>query len=274
MPAEYMKKLDTLKEILKKTERCAIAFSGGVDSTLLLTVAREVLGDNCLAVIATAPIFPAKESAEALAWVESQNISYITVNAEELEIPDFTANNPDRCYHCKKEVFGKIIERAHKHGIEYVADGTNADDTGDYRPGMKASAELGVLKPMMEAELTKADIRSISKEVYHLPTADKPSMACLASRFPYGSPITPEKLKQVDNIERFLDNAGFRIYRARHHGDILRLELGPDEMTAVIEDNMRRKVIDVAKKTGFLYVTLDIEGFRSGSLNEGLSSEE
>jgi uncharacterized protein len=270
MPAEYLIKLNTLKEILKKTERCAIAFSGGVDSTLLLAVAQEVLGDNCLAVIATAPIFPAKESADALEWVKSHQIQYITVNAEELDIPDFTANNPDRCYHCKKEVFGKIIERARERGIQYVADGTNADDTGDYRPGMKASAELGVLKPMMEAGLTKADIRTISKEIYHLPTADKPSMACLASRFPYGSPITPDKLKQVDEIERFLDSAGFRIYRARHHGDILRLELGPDEMSAVMIDDMRKTVIDRAKRAGFLYVTLDIEGFRSGSLNEAL----
>jgi len=165
-------------------------------------------------------------------------------------------------------VFGKIIERAHILGLNYVADGSNADDTGDYRPGMKASAELGVLKPMMDAGLTKKEIRAISKEIYHLPTADKPSMACLASRFPYGSPITLEKLKQVEEIEKFLDSLGFRIYRARHHGDILRLELGPEETAAVLKNDLRMKIIDFAKSLGFLYVTLDIEGFRSGSLNE------
>ncbi|MFC1650423.1 ATP-dependent sacrificial sulfur transferase LarE [Candidatus Latescibacterota bacterium] len=270
MPQQYMEKLNKLKEILRKTEGCAVAFSGGVDSTLLLAVAREVLGEKCLAVIATAPIFSERESNKAIEWVNKQNIPYIIVNAEELEIPDFTANNKDRCYHCKKEVFGKIIERASSLGLNYVADGTNADDTGDYRPGLKASSELGVLKPMLDAGLTKNEIRAISNEIYHLPTADKPSMACLASRFPYGSPITSEKLKQVDDIERFLDSAGFRIYRARHHGDILRLELGPDEMAAAMKDDMRKKIIDLAKNIGFLYVTMDIEGFRSGSLNEAL----
>ncbi|MFC1539368.1 ATP-dependent sacrificial sulfur transferase LarE [Candidatus Latescibacterota bacterium] len=270
MPQQYMGKLNKLKDILRKTEGCAVAFSGGVDSTLLLTVAREVLGDKCLSVIATAPIFPERESTKAIEWLKKQNIPYIIVDADELDIPDFTANTKDRCYHCKKEIFGKIIERVRLLGFNYVADGSNADDTSDYRPGLKASSELGILKPMMDAGLTKQEIRTISKQIYHLPTADKPSMACLASRFPYGSPITREKLKQVDAIEQFLDDAGFRIYRARHHGDILRLELGPDEMTAVMKDDMRAKIIDLAKQNGFKYVTMDIEGFRSGSLNEAL----
>ena len=154
--------------------------------------------------------------------------------------------------------------------MKHVADGSNADDAGDYRPGMNAARELGVLSPLMEAGLTKEDIRTIAREVYHLPMADKPSMACLASRFPYGSSITRDKLDQVGTIEAFLDREGFCIYRARHHGDILRLELGPDEMKTVMSADIRNKIIKFAKKQGFLYVTMDLEGYRTGSMNEGL----
>ena len=270
MTTEYMEKLNKLKKILKKTDGCAVAFSGGVDSSLLLAVARDVLGDRCLAVIATSSTYPQRESDQAVEWVKSQNIPYIVIISEELDIPEFITNPKNRCYHCKKELFDKISKQAHAHGLKHVADGSNADDAGDYRPGMNAARELGVLSPLMQAGLTKEDIRTIAREVYHLPMADKPSMACLASRFPYGSSITRDKLDQVGTIEAFLDREGFRIYRARHHGDILRLELGPDEIKTIMNADTRNKIITFAKKQGFLYVTMDLEGYRTGSMNEGL----
>jgi uncharacterized protein len=270
MSDQYMVKLIQLKEILKETNGCAVAFSGGVDSSLLLSVAREVLDDRCLAVIATSSTYPKRESDQAIEWVKSHNIPYIIITSEEMDISEFTANTKDRCYYCKKELFDKIKKQAQAHGLMYVADGSNADDVGDYRPGMKAAHELGILSPLMEAGLSKKDIRTIAKKVYNLPVADKPSMACLASRFPYGSRITNDKLKQVGRIEEFLNREGFRIYRARHHGDILRLELGPEEMDAVMNTDIRNRIIQYAKKEGFLYITLDIEGYRTGSMNEGL----
>jgi len=270
MTTEYMEKLNKLKKILKKTDGCVVAFSGGVDSSLLLTVAHDVLGDRCLAVIATSSTYPQRESDQAVEWVKSQNIPYIVITSEEMDIPEFIANTKNRCYYCKKELFDKISKEAHAHGLRHVADGSNADDANDYRPGMNAARELGVLSPLMEAGLTKKDVRAIANEVYHLPMADKPSMACLASRFPYGSSITRDKLNQVGRIEAFLNREKFRIYRARHHGDILRLELGPAEMKAVMSPDTRNKIIKFAKKQGFLYITLDLEGYRTGSMNEGL----
>jgi len=271
MSVDYREKLERLKDIMGKTGGCAVAFSGGVDSTLVLTVANEVLGGRCLAVIATSSTYPEREYRRAVEFVERRGIPHVVISSEELDIPEFSRNPADRCYYCKKELFEKVREQARLHGLEWVADGSNADDIGDYRPGLGAARELGVISPLMEAGLTKEEIRAISGEVYGLDTADKPAMACLASRFPYGEYITREKLAQVEEIEAFLENEGFRVYRARHHGDILRLEFDPDGMGRLADEELRRRIVDAAKSRGFLYVTVDMEGYRTGSMNEALS---
>jgi len=266
----YHKKLSKLKGLLKSWGGCAVAFSGGVDSTLLLTVAHEIMGKKCLAVIATSSTYPKREYDEALKWVQDQDIPHTVIVSEELDIQGFSDNPPQRCYYCKKELFSKIIDEAKRFGVSVVADGTNSDDTGDFRPGMKAIRELGVQSPLLECGLTKNDIRLISREIYNLPTADKQPMACMASRIPYGSVVTKEKLKQVEAIEDFLAEKGFKVFRARHHGDLLRIELGKDEMTMLQDGTLTSELVDFAKRAGFVYVTLDLQGFRSGSMNEVL----
>ena len=273
MTAEQNRKLEQLRRILGDTGGCAVAFSGGVDSSVVLSAAFEVLGERSLAVIATSSTYPEREFRRAVEWVEQQGIPHVVISSEELDIPEFSCNPTDRCYYCKKELFEKVGEQAHIHGLSHVADGSNADDVGDYRPGMTAARELKVLSPLKEAGLTKEDVRALAREVYRLPVADKPAMACLASRFPYGSEITRSKLGQVEQIEVFLERRGFRIFRARHHGDTLRLELGPDETVAMLDGDTRREVIRLAKELGFTYVTLDLEGYRTGSMNEQISKK-
>jgi uncharacterized protein len=270
MTPNLQAKLSHLKTILRQMNGCAVAFSGGVDSSLLLTIAHEVLGERSLAVIATSSTYPEREYRRALEFVQSRNLPHVAIASEELDIPGYSANPANRCYHCKRELFEKVWEQARAHGLEWVADGSNADDVLDYRPGMDAARELRVRSPLREAGLAKQDIRTIAREVYSLSVADKPAMACLASRFPYGSPITREKLGQVERVEEYLERNGFRIFRARHHGNVLRLELGPDEMEAIFRDGMREKVVAFAREQGFAYITLDMEGYRTGSMNETL----
>ncbi len=267
-----LEKLERLKNLLESWGGCAVAFSGGVDSTLLLTVAYEALGQRCLAVIATSSTYPWREYTSALEWVQNRGVPYVTIVSEELDIPGFSENPPDRCYYCKKELFSKVWDEARRFGVSVVADGTNFDDTGDFRPGMKAARELGVRSPLLECGITKDDIRLISREIYHLGTADKQPMACMASRIPYGSIVTADKLRQIEAMEDFLAEKGFKVFRARHHGDLLRLELGRDEMEMVQKGSLASELVDFAKHTGFVYVTLDLEGFRSGSMNEVLQN--
>ncbi|MFA5865727.1 MAG: ATP-dependent sacrificial sulfur transferase LarE [Phycisphaerae bacterium] len=274
MDAKILKKLETLKQLLSETKGCAIAYSGGVDSTFLLTVAYEVLGEKTLAVIATSSTYPKKEYDQALRWVREKSIPHIVIVSEELDIPGFRDNPPNRCYFCKKELFSRVRQEALRRGIPHVADGSNADDTNDYRPGMLAARELDVLSPLKSAALTKNEIRSLSREIYHLPTADKPAMACLASRFPYHSTITGEKLHQVESVETFLADHGLYGSRARHHGQILRLELPPDKMAQLLESPLRESTIKLCKDLGFTYITLDLEGYRAGSLNEVLRESQ
>lgn len=270
---DHLKKLEQLKGLIKSYGGLAVAFSGGVDSTLLMEVAHEVLGKKCLAVIATSSTYPKREYESALAWVQERCIRHMVIISEEIDIPGFRDNPPDRCYFCKKELFSRIQREVGRLGIHVIADGANFDDTGDFRPGIRAARELGVKSPLMECGLTKEDIRAISREVYGLPTADRQSMACMASRIPYGSPITHEKLGQIEAIEGFLAEKGFKVYRARHHGDLLRLELGEEDREKLHTGGLASEIVEVAKKNGFVYVTLDLQGFRSGSMNEVLQPE-
>jgi len=270
MTRQLRSKLNRLRKILRDTGGCAIAYSGGVDSSLLLAVAGEVLDGRCLAVIATSSTYAQRECQAAIAWVQERGIPHAVIESEELDIPGFRDNPPDRCYHCKRELFTKVRQQAAARGLPHVADGTNADDARDYRPGGRAAAELGVLAPLRDAGLTKADIRALAREVYHLPMADKPAMACMASRFPYGSAITREKLGQVEAMEALLARLGFKVYRARHHGALLRLELGPSEIAAAAHPETSHGIVEFAKSLGFTYVTLDLEGYRTGSMNETL----
>lgn len=259
-----------LKEILKDTNGLAIGFSGGVDSTLLVAAAYDVLGDKCHAVISTSSTYARRECEQALEWIKGQGIPFTVIESEELDIPQFSDNPPDRCYHCKRELFSKIGEVGQELGLEYVADGSNADDESDYRPGRKAAKELGVLSPLLEAGMTKQDIRAVAREVYDLPVADKPAMACLASRFPYGEKITAAKLEQTQAIEEYLQDQGFNVYRARHHGTVVRIETSSEEIEKLADPEMRQKLVAFSKAQGFLYVTLDLEGYRTGSMNEEL----
>lgn len=270
---DHLKKLEQLKGLIGSYGGLAVAFSGGVDSTLLMEVAHEVLGKKCLAVIATSSTYPKREYAAALAWVRERCIRHMVIVSEEIDIPGFADNPPDRCYFCKKELFSRIQREVERLGIHVIADGANFDDTGDFRPGIRAARELGVKSPLMECGLTKEDIRAISREVYGLPTADRQSMACMASRIPYGSPITHEKLGQIEAIEGFLADKGFKVYRARHHGNLLRLELGEEDREKLHTEGLAREIVEVARKNGFVYVTLDLQGFRSGSMNEVLQPE-
>jgi len=274
MTGQLQAKLDRLKEILSNTGGCAVACSGGVDSSFLLAVAREVLGRKCIAVIAGGPIYPAQESAEARRFAAGIGVKALTIESDVLSLASFRENPPDRCYWCKKYLFSKVKEVALAEGFETVADGTNADDLKDYRPGLRALTELGILSPLKEAGLTKSEIRAIAGSKYQLPEADKPAMACLASRVPYGSPITVEKLEQIAGVEAYLSQAGFRVYRARHHDHILRIELETGDMPRVLRPEIRNELLRLAKGIGFKYVVIDLEGYRTGSLNEMLAADD
>jgi len=266
-------KFQLLKDIIKKRGSAAIAFSGGVDSTFLIKVAHEVLGDKLIAVTATSSTYPERELKEAIEYAKDMGVKHIVISSEELEIEGFASNPKNRCYYCKKELFTKINKVAIENGLEYVFDGSNLDDTGDYRPGMQAAKELEVVSPLKEAGLTKKDIRELSKEL-GLPTWNKPAFACLSSRFPYGNKITLPKLKMVDKAEQFLLDMGIRQVRVRHHGEIARIEVAPEEREQFFSVDVMDKIGTEFKKIGFTYVTLDMLGYRTGSMNEVLTKEE
>jgi uncharacterized protein len=266
-------KYELLKDIIEKKKSAAIAFSGGVDSTFLLRVAKEVLEDKLIAVTATSSTYPERELKEAIKYSEDIGVTHIIISSEELDIEGFASNPKNRCYYCKKELYTKINNIASANGVDYVFDGSNLDDTEDYRPGMQAAKELYVVSPLKEAGLTKNDIRDLSKEL-GLPTWNKPSFACLSSRFPYGNKITLPKLNMVDKAEQFLLDIGLTQVRVRHHGEIARIEVEPSERENFFDIEVMNRIGNEFKKIGFTYVTLDLLGYRTGSMNEGLSEEE
>ena len=256
-----------LEDYLLSLGSVAVAFSSGVDSTFLLKKAKQVLGDKAIAVTAMSCSFPKRELNEAVEFCKKENIRHILVESEELQIEGFSHNPKNRCYLCKKELFEKMIQVAKEQGVDYIVEGSNMDDNGDYRPGLQAIAELDVKSPLRFAKLTKDDIRELSKEL-DLPTWDKQSFACLSSRFVYGETITEEKLGMVDKAEQLLLDLGLRQVRVRIHGeDLARIEVDPSEIEKLAAEEIRSKLVSEFKKYGFTYITLDLQGYRTGSMN-------
>ncbi|WP_298838157.1 ATP-dependent sacrificial sulfur transferase LarE [Clostridium sp.] len=270
---ELEMKFQKLKDNIKDLGSVAIAYSGGVDSTFLLKVAADVLGNKVIAITAKSTTYPEREFKEAVKYIGDIGAKHIVIISEELEIEGFAKNPIDRCYFCKKELFSKVRKVADENNINAVLDGSNADDVSDYRPGMKAANELKVISPLKDAGLTKDNIRELSKRL-GLPTWNKPAFACLSSRFPYGNEITVEKLSMVERAEQFLLDLGFRQIRVRHHGDIARVEVNVQERNKFFNTEMMDKVANELKSIGFKYVTLDLLGYRTGSMNEVLSEKE
>jgi len=265
-------KTEQLKEIIRQLGSALVAYSGGADSTLLLKLCWDVLGDRTLAVIAASETYPSKEIEEAKTTAELLGAPYEIISTEELRDENFASNPPNRCYFCKTELFSKLRRMAHERGLEHVVDGSNLDDLDDHRPGRQAAKELGVRSPLIEAGLTKDDVRAISRDL-GLPTWNKPSYACLSSRFPYGDRITIHKLTQVDRAEQLLKGLGFAQVRVRHHGAIARIEVPSENLPKLLTDGVPDVVVKELKQIGFTYVTVDLQGYRTGSMNDTLGGE-
>ena len=263
-------KLARLKDILQDMGSVLVAYSGGVDSTFLAVTAHEVLGNKALAVFAASPVAPPMEKEEAASLAHNIGLRFKIIDSNEMSNPDFVANPPERCYYCKRELFSELKPLAKAEGLKWIADGTNADDLHDFRPGRKASAEAGIRSPMLEAGLTKTEIRQLS-HAKSLPTWDRPASPCLASRIPYGIPVTAETLNKIARGEQYLHNLGIRELRLRHHGDIARIELAPADMAKIITPEIRQDIVTHLKALGYKYVALDLTGYRIGSLNEVLN---
>ena len=270
---ELLNKRVDLVDILSKMDRVIIAYSGGVDSAFLAAVANEVLGNNALSVTAVSPSLAPSELEEAQSLAQDLGLNYRTINTNEIEREDYSANNPDRCFFCKDELYSHLIKFCGEENYSFVVNGTNVDDLGDYRPGLDAATQYGVRSPLVEANLEKNDIRVLSREM-GLPTCDKPAQACLSSRIPYGTMVTVEALTTIAKAEKYLRTKGFKQLRVRHHESIARIEISADDFDVLTSEPLRTEVPSYFKSLGYSYVTLDLEGFRSGSLNEILNSKD
>jgi uncharacterized protein len=272
IPAELRRKESQLEQVLGAARRLLVAFSGGVDSSYLALAAHRVLSADALAVTAVSPSYPLSHRAMAERVVAEFGIAHRFIETQEIANPDYRANRPDRCYHCKTELFQLMGALRDELGFEAVAYGVNTDDEDDFRPGHRAAAEQGVLSPFLDAELSKREIRALSRAA-GLPSAELPASACLSSRLPYGTEVTPERLRQVERAEEALRALGFRQVRLRHHGALARVEVDPAELPRALDPAMARRISAAIKPLGFRWVALDLDGYRSGSLNEVLQRE-
>ena len=265
-------KKDKLVKNLQDTGSLLVAFSGGVDSTFLLAVAHEALGEGVAAATSNSFIHPARETQDARDFARERGIHHVVFESREMDLPDFVSNSPERCYHCKKQIIQSLSGIAQELGLEHTAHGANVDDLKDYRPGARAASEAGVIAPLIDVGLGKDEIRFLSREM-GLPAWDKPPMACLASRIPYGEPITIEKLKMIGDAEELLVEKGFRQFRVRHHGSVARIEVEGPEIQRITEPGLRKKLVEKFRQIGFRHISVDLEGYMSGSLNRGLENE-
>jgi len=266
-------KWDHLRSLLSEMRTVLLAYSGGVDSSVLLRAAAEILGQNLIAVTAVSETYPAEELHLAKLFTASLGVRHRILQTEELSNDEFSRNAEDRCYHCKHELFGKLRQIAESEGIPWILDGSNTDDQRDFRPGRRAAGEFSVRSPLAESGLSKQEIRDLARRL-NLPMWDKPSLACLSSRIPYGTRITPDLVKNIQAAEDVVRSLGIRQVRVRHHGDTARIEVDREDLIRLVSEDARRVIVDSFKALGYAYVCLDLEGYRTGSMNEVITKEK